>query len=321
MKWSLIIWLLLSSMLNGQNPPNIYSTTWTMSSVDSIAGFPVIKSDSPQVIDSDEYGRVVWFDGIDDGLLVESNPLEGATNFTVEVIFKPDSSWPANEEQRFIHIQDPANNDRRILIELRLTDDHQWYLDTYIKSEISSKALKLETALHPVGQWYHAALVYDNRSMKHFVNGIEEISGEVDYLPITSAFTSIGTRMDQRSWFKGSIAVLKVTHSVLQPENFIKNVTSIKETSLLNDDNKLKQNYPNPFNPSTNIEYAIPMKSFVSLKVYDLLGREVTTLVNEKKQVGRYNIVFNGRNLSSGTYYYRLHAGEFAETKKFVLMK
>ncbi len=321
MKLSLFIWLLLNSMLNGQNPPNIFSTTWNLSNVDSIAGFTVIKSDSPQVIDSDEYGKVVWFDGIDDGLLVESNPLEGATNFTVEVIFKPDSSWPANEEQRFIHIQDPANNDRRILVELRLTDDHQWYLDTYIKSEVSSRALKLESARHPVGQWYHAALVYDNRSMKHFVNGIEEISGEVDYLPITNASTSIGTRMDQRSWFKGSIAVLKVTHGALQPENFIKNLTSVKENSFLKKNYKLKQNYPNPFNPTTRIEYTIPIGSLVSLKVYDLLGREVTTLVNEKKQAGHYNIVFNGRNLSNGTYYYRINAGDFTETKKFVLMK
>jgi len=208
MKKLILIILLSSSLLSGQDTGNIFSTTWTISSVDSIAGYPVIKSDSPMVIDSDVHGKAVWFDGIDDGLLVESNPLEGAVSFTVEVIFKPDSSWPENKEQRFIHIQAPANDDRRILIELRLTDDHQWYLDTYIKSEVSSKTLKLETALHPVGHWYHAALVYEDRSMKHYVNGVEEISGEVDFLPITNGHTSIGTRMNQRSWFKGAIAVL-----------------------------------------------------------------------------------------------------------------
>ncbi len=321
MNWWVLIFLLSGSMLSGQDPGNAFSTMWNINSVDSVAGFPAIKSDSPQVIDSDKYGKVVWFDGIDDGLVVESNPLEGATNFTAEVIFKPDSSWPENEEQRFIHIQDPTNNDRRILIELRLTDNHQWYLDTYIKSEVSSRALKLETALHPVGQWYHAALVYDNRSMKHFVNGIEEISGEVDYLPINNAFTSIGTRMDQRSWFKGAIAILKVTHTALTPDKFINNVASIKASNFLKKEYHLKQNYPNPFNPTTSIAYSIPMESLVSLKVYDLLGREVTTLVDEKKPKGNYEIVFSGRNLSNGTYYYRLHTGDFTETKKFVLMK
>ena len=224
------IWLLFSLLSNtiffGQNSTDIFSTEWNINSVDSIAGFPVIKLDSPQVVNSYEYEKAVWFDGIDDGLLIQSNPLEGAANFTIEVIFKPDSSWPLNGEQRFIHIQDPTNEDRRILIELRLTDDNQWYLDTYIKSELSSKALKLETALHPVGKWYHASLVYDNGSMKHFVNGVEEISGEVDFLPITNGQTSIGTRMDQRSWFKGSIAKLKVTHTALTPDQFINNVSS-----------------------------------------------------------------------------------------------
>lgn len=321
MRWWLFVWLLLNSMLSGQNPGNIISTTWAVSSVDSIAGFQVTMSGSPQQMDSDEYGKVILFDGIDDGLLVESNPLEGATNFTVEVIFKPDLSWPANEEQRFIHIQDPANDNRRILIELRLTDDHQWYLDTFIKSEISKLALKLQTALHPVGQWYHAALVYDNRSMKHFVNGIEEISGEVDYLPITNAHTSIGTRMNQRSWFKGSIAILKVTHSALTPENFINNVTSSTVNTFMKKGYQLKQNYPNPFNPATSIKYSIPKGSFVSLKVYDLLGKEVATLVNENKPQGNYRTEFNGMNLSSGTYYFRILAGDFVQTKKIVLVK
>ena len=321
LKWSLFIFILFSSILKGQDSSSIYSTTWMINSVDSVAGFPIIKSDSPQVIESDEYSKVVWFDGVDDGLLVESNPLEGATNFTIEVIFKPDSSWSSNEEQRFIHFQDPLNDDRRILIELRLTNDHQWYLDTYIKSELSSKALKIETALHPVELWFHAALVYENRSMKHYVNGMEEISGEVDFLPITNANVSIGTRMDQRSWFKGSIAILKITHSALKPENFLCNVTSIKENNIIKKSHVLHQNYPNPFNPSTTIGYSIPIESYVSLKVFDLLGREVIELVNGKKLKGHYEIEFNGGNLSSGIYYYRLHAGNFLETKKFVLMK
>jgi hypothetical protein len=83
----------------------------------------------------------------------------------------------------------------------------------------------------------------------------------------------------------------------------------------------LHQNYPNPFNPVTIIEYSIPEKSFVSLEVYDLMGREITTLVNENKLQGTYRIIFNGTNISSGTYLYRIHAGDFAETKKLILIK
>ena len=73
-------------------------------------------------------------------------------------------------------------------------------------------------------------------------------------------------------------------------------------------DFRLAQNYPNPFNPTTMIEYSVPRTSFITLKVYDILGREVSTLVNEEKQVGTYKVEFNGNNLSSGIYFYRIQA-------------
>jgi len=82
----------------------------------------------------------------------------------------------------------------------------------------------------------------------------------------------------------------------------------------------LSQNYPNPFKSITIIEYAIPTSSLISIKVYDMSGREVAVLVYEKKQKGHYSTIFNGSNLPVGTYFYRIHAGDFAETRKFVLM-
>lgn len=83
----------------------------------------------------------------------------------------------------------------------------------------------------------------------------------------------------------------------------------------------LNQNYPNPFNPSTNIKYSIPAAGIVTLKVYDLLGREVSTLVNEQQQAGTFDVVFDGSNLASGVYYYQLKAGELTATKKLMLTK
>jgi hypothetical protein len=83
----------------------------------------------------------------------------------------------------------------------------------------------------------------------------------------------------------------------------------------------LSQNYPNPFNPSTTINYQLPTFSFVSLKVYDILGREVATLVNEEKKAGYYSVEFNANKLSSGIYFYRMQAGKYVETKKLLLMK
>ena len=83
----------------------------------------------------------------------------------------------------------------------------------------------------------------------------------------------------------------------------------------------LSQNYPNPFNPTTKIQYAIPKQGFVSLKIYDLLGREVANLVNGEVNAGYYLIDFNGSHLASGVYFYRLKAGAFVETKRMVLIK
>ncbi len=83
----------------------------------------------------------------------------------------------------------------------------------------------------------------------------------------------------------------------------------------------LSQNYPNPFNPSTTINYEIPKSSLVILKVYDVLGREVATLVDEEKPAGRYNITFDASKYSSGVYFYRISAGGFSLIKKMVLLK
>jgi hypothetical protein len=83
----------------------------------------------------------------------------------------------------------------------------------------------------------------------------------------------------------------------------------------------LAQNYPNPFNPSTKINYQISQNDFVSLKVYNVLGNEVATLVNEVKPAGNYEVTFDARSLSSGTYFYKLQAGSFVETKKMMLLK
>jgi hypothetical protein len=83
----------------------------------------------------------------------------------------------------------------------------------------------------------------------------------------------------------------------------------------------MSQNYPNPFNPTTNISYSIPEKSFVTLKIYDNLGRELTTLVSEVKSEGIYSVNFDGSKLSSGIYFYKIIAGNYSDTKRMLLIK
>ena len=86
-------------------------------------------------------------------------------------------------------------------------------------------------------------------------------------------------------------------------------------------DYSLKQNYPNPFNPSTVIEFSIPQESFVELKVFNVLGKEVSTLVNDNYSAGNYKIDFRAKNLPSGMYIARISAGNFVQTKKMILLR
>ncbi len=83
----------------------------------------------------------------------------------------------------------------------------------------------------------------------------------------------------------------------------------------------LGQNFPNPFNPTTIIDYQLPASSFVTLKIYDILGREVVTLINAKQNAGYYSATFNAANIPSGVYFYRLQAGKYSNTKKLLLLK
>jgi plastocyanin len=97
-------------------------------------------------------------------------------------------------------------------------------------------------------------------------------------------------------------------------------VENIQNASQLNDF-KLGQNYPNPFNPSTMISFSIPFQTFVSIKVYNLIGEEIATIVNENMAAGSYSRLWSAASIPSGVYFYRMQAGNYTSMKKLVLMK
>jgi hypothetical protein len=98
-------------------------------------------------------------------------------------------------------------------------------------------------------------------------------------------------------------------------------VTGVRKPLVNPSGYRLNQNYPNPFNPSTTISYRLPGRSFVTLKVYDVLGREVQTLVSGEESAGEHTIMFDGNGLSSGVYIYRLTAGLYRESREMLLLK
>jgi hypothetical protein len=98
-------------------------------------------------------------------------------------------------------------------------------------------------------------------------------------------------------------------------------ITDVGDNSLNPTEFKLYDNYPNPFNPTTIIRYSVPEASLTSIKIYNALGKEVSSLVNEPKSAGTYEVEFNAHNLSSGIYYCTLQAGSLIQTKKMILIK
>lgn len=132
---------------------------------------------------------------------------------------------------------------------------------------------------------------------------------------VTDNLLGISSAQDSLVWICGSVG--KILFSTIDEITSLDNDSMIYEFSSY----RLFQNYPNPFNPKTTISYEINSAGFVSLIVYDLLGREIKTLVNEEKMPGKYTINFIGDNLSSGIYFYQLRINNYVENKKMILLK
>ncbi len=192
------------------------SVTWEFDDLKYIGGIRTEIIGNPKLIDTPN-GRAVEFDGVTDALLVSANPIASAETFTVEAVFRPDHG--GNPEQRWFHIQE-LHGDNRVLLETRLVNDN-WFLDTFIKYGDEDRTLYAQDFTHPLGQWYHVALVYDGSTMRHYVDGREELSGPLKIKPFGDGRVSIGMRMNRVYWFKGAVRTARFTPRALTPEQFM----------------------------------------------------------------------------------------------------
>ncbi|HVE59924.1 MAG TPA: LamG domain-containing protein [Pyrinomonadaceae bacterium] len=194
------------------------SVTWKINNLKKIGGNSVEVLGNPQIIKT-ERGKAVLFDGVDDALFINKNPLAGFPEFTVEAVFRPLAGGA--KEQRWLHIEDTENTESRALLETRLTGD-EWFLDTFLKSGDNRSALFAENFKHPLGQWYAVALVFDGKEMRHYINGKLELSGKISIKPFGKGITSIGVRQNKIYWFKGAVRKLRFTNRALSTNEFMK---------------------------------------------------------------------------------------------------
>jgi hypothetical protein len=176
----------------------------------------------PRLIDS-PYGKAVEFNGIDDAIFIDSHPLAGASEYTWEVIFRPETGGA--QTQRFFHLAelDPMtgrDTGNRMLFELRIVEN-QWCLDSFAFSNGSASTLLNCEKLYPLGAWYRVTAVYDGEMLRSYVGGELQSEAEFHLTPQGAGHASIGTRIDRRDYFKGAIFTARMTPRALKPEEFL----------------------------------------------------------------------------------------------------
>ena len=192
---------------------------WNLDNTKEVGGHVLQVVGEPRVVETANGGKALEFDGVDDGIFLPVHPLAGWDVFTVEVIFQP---YPNGlKEQRFFHMQE-ANSSERVMFETRLTDDDRWYIDTFIQSGEGNHVQLAKEFIHPIGPWYHAAIVMDGKNFTHYVNGKKEMATTLEWAPQEPGQTSLGVRQNKVYWYKGAIRAARFTHGVLSPEEFLK---------------------------------------------------------------------------------------------------
>jgi hypothetical protein len=209
--------LCLLMMFSNSLPTNNLSQTketiiWKLADTAMIGKNKPVVLGAPQIV-HDGYRRSLLFDGIDDGLIVPVNPLQKWKAFTVELLFNPAIAYTS---PRMVHVQDETGN--RCTIELRVTTEGKWYLDTFLKNGKTNKGLSLidSSHLHSCDNWYWTAVVYDGVKMTAYVNAVKEGEGVVALEPMTRGQTSLGVRLNRVNWFKGQIREVRFHSAVLE---------------------------------------------------------------------------------------------------------
>ncbi len=308
----IVPFLLCQSLFSSDS---IHYEYWDINNLENIDGHSVTVLGDP-VVEETEIGPAVRFDGVLDQLMVDFNPVGDAKEFTVEIVFKPDACYPENTEPRFCHMQDPNDpEEKRVMIELRIDAANKVYMDGFMKTDLESLALIDESLVHSTEVWQHVAITYGDSTQTTYFNGIKELSGQLRYtdkIINTTGKTSLGARMNNRSYYAGLMKYLKVSHAVLDPEQFIfiheeppsstmKPVVSGKKAEM--------GIFPNPVDKELILDLGnIPDRNPVEVNVYNSSGEvcyrnesefkpdELIRINTEDYHVGLYLVSLKSEN-------------------------
>ena len=200
----------LAGVLTAQQPAVIEWSAESYPTIQKVEG-------SPQIVQT-KLGPAVYFDGVS-AVFLDSNPLAGLSQLTMEVIFKPDGD--GKFAQRFMHL---GTMRERLMLETRVNPDGTWYFDAHTQLPDDKGRLTLidDKLLHPTDRWYNVTLVISPTMQTTYVNGVPQKWGNLNYVPIDGGVTSVGVRQNVVDFFKGTIYKIRVTPRVLVPRDFLK---------------------------------------------------------------------------------------------------
>ena len=264
--------------------------------------------DSITLFDDGQHGDIISYDGIYGGYIPPQK---------VEDFYLLSVSTIDNENNQYFNTPDISRFTTAgpVLLDsilINKSNSDYFTIKPYIKNESIGTAIK-------------------NARVKLISNDrwISNISSPIKDLPTINPGATAGPSSTCRVYYIDSLfpgyfnfkVEIMIDNCVYWTDSMKVIVTGIEEITVQPILFKLEQNYPNPFNPSTTIKYSIPKQSYVTIKIYDVPGREVQTLVNEQKPAGNYQVEFNAANLPSGVYFYRIQAGSFKQVRKMMLIK
>lgn len=306
----LIVWLFAVNSMYGQE-----QILWELNNLDQIGGLPVTQYGDPKLVNFGAF-NAIEFDGIDDGILLNQNPVANADAFTLEVIFMPYSG--GETEQRFVHVQQDDNN--RMLIELR-SYRSEWFLDTFIKSGSANRTLYAEDFKHPNESWHHAALVYENGRMRHYVDGELEMDSTMNYVTQTSGKTSLGMRQNFRSYFKGAIKTVRATSSVLSPDEFLQVdvVNKLEDLHNLTQKDAFRISGIQLENSTGILSLDVAKEGDVRVKLIALSGQQQLLIRDHFLGKGKQTLPLKFKSKHSGIYILQVEMGNSIQTRKVFL--
>ncbi|MBK8945957.1 MAG: T9SS type A sorting domain-containing protein [Ignavibacteriae bacterium] len=262
-----------------------------------------------------------WSDGNDHGMFSRSEP--NVSDFTPYPIFYHMTFFQKYFGDSMVkcEVGNEKNTSKKNIVAFATTFDSEHAGLALINKSSENKIVNFDLKNFEIGErifWYQLQDDFGNGSFssKVFVNGIgpEQISGGPNnYWEISPYSYEVDDSL------KIECPPFSALYILIQGETLV-NVDNQINNSKLNN-YYLSQNYPNPFNATTNINYKVNVKSLIRLDVFDVLGREVATLVNEIQNPGNYKIHFDGSNIPAGIYFYQLKTENFSQTKKIILLK